>query len=105
MNEKTLKWAEAQSYYYKTLTSPRRILILLVLAKQEMSVGDISTAIGVSMQNTSQHLRLMKNRGLLGSRRDGQTIYYHVTDDKLLDYMGISDCQDRSQDPEFTWKT
>lgn len=90
MNTKTLQWAEAQANLYQAFNHPRRMLILWVLGKQEMSVGEIAAAVETSLQNTSQHLRLMKERGILTCRRDGQTIYYRVADITLLDRLGLS---------------
>jgi ArsR family transcriptional regulator, virulence genes transcriptional regulator len=91
MKEETLYWAEKQARFYQTLTCPRRLLILWALAERELSVGEIASEVGATMQNTSQHLSLMKKRGILDSRRDGQTIYYSVVDHKLLIKMGIPD--------------
>jgi ArsR family transcriptional regulator len=89
MNIKTLQWAETQSQLYQVLTNPRRLLILRALAEREMSVGEIAKLAGTSMQNTSQHLRLMKDRDILTCRREGQTIYYRVADLALLNRLGL----------------
>jgi DNA-binding transcriptional ArsR family regulator len=48
-----------------------------------MSVSDIAAAVNTSLQNTSQHLRLMKDKGILQSRRDGRSIYYRVAANEL----------------------
>jgi DNA-binding transcriptional ArsR family regulator len=56
-------------------------MILWALAREEKAVTAIAQAIDASLQNTSQHLSLMKGAGILESRRDGQTIYYHIADD------------------------
>jgi DNA-binding transcriptional ArsR family regulator len=48
------------------------------LAEHEKSVSEIATRVGASLQSTSQHLRLMRETGILGSRRDGQTIFYFI---------------------------
>ncbi len=53
----------------------KRVLILWVLLEQALSVGEIATAIEASLQTTSQHLRLMEDKGILVSRREGQKIY------------------------------
>jgi DNA-binding transcriptional ArsR family regulator len=55
-----------------------RVLILWALGEREMSVSGIASAIDCSLQNTSQHLRLMKDKGILTSRREGQTRYYRI---------------------------
>jgi DNA-binding transcriptional ArsR family regulator len=52
-------------------------------------VGEIAAAIGTSLQNTSRHLNLMKSAGILSSRRDGQTIYYRLADNNLLETCGL----------------
>lgn len=53
-------------------------MILWALADSELSVGDIAAAAGSSMQNTSKHLRLMKDNGILCSRREANYIFYHI---------------------------
>jgi len=84
MENETLNWAETQARLFQVLTNPRRVLILMALAERERSVGEIAALVGTSMQNTSQHLRIMKKRGFLNSRREGQTIYYCIADLPLL---------------------
>jgi TusA-related sulfurtransferase/DNA-binding HxlR family transcriptional regulator len=74
---------EEQAQIHQIFSNPWRILIVWVLEKQERSVSEIAEEIGTTLQNTSQHLRLMKDRGMLESRRDGQTIYYRITDGDL----------------------
>jgi ArsR family transcriptional regulator len=58
-------------------------LILRSLEEQALSVGDLAEKIGASLQNTSQHLRLMKDKGVLESRRDGQTIFYQIAANEI----------------------
>jgi DNA-binding transcriptional ArsR family regulator len=69
--------------------NPSRVLILWALGERELSVGDISSAIECSLQSTSQHLHLMKDRGILTSRRDGNTIYYRVNYGERLADCGL----------------
>ena len=54
--------------------------------ENEMSVNEIAEAIDASVQNTSQHLRLMKAASILDTRRDGQTIYYRIADTDIGNY-------------------
>jgi DNA-binding transcriptional ArsR family regulator len=63
---------------HRLLANPRRLMIVWLLERKERSVGELAEAIGASLQSTSQHLRLMREHGLLGSRRDGQTVYYMI---------------------------
>jgi DNA-binding transcriptional ArsR family regulator len=60
-----------------------RLKILWFLGKEEKSVSEIADYIGVSMSNISQHLRIMKDRRIVKSRKEGQRIYYRITNDKF----------------------
>jgi len=62
----------------KVFSSTRRVLIVWVLGNEEMAVTEIARSIGSSMQSASQHLRLMKDKGILTSRKDGQAVFYRV---------------------------
>lgn len=78
MDAYVLELARQQAELCKIFGNANRILILWALADQELSVSDIAEAIDSSLQNTSQHLRLMRDKGILASRREGHTIYYHL---------------------------
>lgn len=80
-----IKSAEEQADYCRMFSNASRIRILRVLVNNELSVTDIATKITTSLQNTSQHLRLMKANGFLKTRRDGRTIYYSLTSKIDLD--------------------
>ena len=84
MNSKTRSAAETQSAICSIFGNQYRVLALWTLVDGEMSVGDIAKTIGSSLQNTSQHLRLMKDKGIVDSRRDGQTIYYRIAENDLI---------------------
>jgi DNA-binding transcriptional ArsR family regulator len=86
MRPELLQSAQNRAELCSVFGNPSRVLILWVLGERELSVGDIASAIECSLQNTSQHLHLMKDKGLLISRREGNTIYYRVnSDERLLD--------------------
>ena len=77
--------AESQAAICSVFANAKRVMILWSLADREKSVGQIASAIEASLQCTSQHLNMMKQMGVLDSRRDGQTIYYHVVRDDLVE--------------------
>ena len=60
-----LERAKWQSSLYRIFGNPNRVLILWTLAEGERSVSEVASAIDASLQNTSQHLRLMRARGIL----------------------------------------
>jgi DNA-binding transcriptional ArsR family regulator len=85
MDAQLLERAQQQAEICKIFGSINRILIVWALGDQEMSVGEIAEAIESSLQNTSQHLRLMKDKGILRSRREQHTIYYRVAAHELVE--------------------
>ncbi len=72
-----------QSEVCKTFANPRRLAILDLLKTQELSAGDITRMLGKSKANVSQHLAVMRLRGILKTRRAGTTIYYRMANEKL----------------------
>jgi DNA-binding transcriptional ArsR family regulator len=81
--ESPLISVDEQAELFQLLSNPSRILIMKLLQTQEMSVGEIAERIGATLQNTSQHLRLLKDKGFVEYRRDGQTIYYQLATNLL----------------------
>ena len=71
---------------FSIFSNAKRIQIFWSLDGTEKSVNAIAQAIDSSMQNTSQHLRLMKSRNILESRRNGQSIYYRIADSDIADF-------------------
>jgi len=68
----------------KTLAHPKRLEILTTLGNTEMAAGDISRKMDISQANVSQHLALMRNAGILETRRDGVNIYYRISSPKVI---------------------
>jgi len=85
--------AKMQANFCSVFGNPRRVLILWALANQELSVGEIAENIHASIQNTSQHLRLMKDRGILTTRRNGSTVFYRLVTSQMLEACGLLECK------------
>ena len=81
--------ANQQAEICSIFSNPKRVLIFWALTEKEMSVTEIAEFIDSSAQNTSQHLRLMKEKKILTTRRDGQTIYYRVADNDIGKYCRL----------------
>ncbi len=77
--------AESQAGVCGVFGNAKRVLILWALGEREMSVSEIASTIECSLQNTSQHLRLMKEKDILASRREGQTIYYRIKPNEFME--------------------
>jgi DNA-binding transcriptional ArsR family regulator len=70
--------AEAQAQICGIFSNATRIHILWALADGELSVSDIAAEVDASLQSTSHHLRLMKDKGVLASRRSGRRVRYRI---------------------------
>lgn len=75
---------EIHADFCKTLSHPKRLMILALLAKKETSVGEIAEAIEVPLANVSQHLTVLKSQGLVVARKEGQTVHYSLADPRII---------------------
>lgn len=80
---------EVQSEFCEVFTSPVRIRIMLLLADREMNVGEIAARLEVSLPNLSQHLRLMRDRLCVRCRKEGNNVYYRVSNPLFLEAMSL----------------
>ena len=75
---------ERASRSLKAMSHPLRLKILCTLGDQEISVQDIVTHVGTSQSNISQHLAILRDKGILASRKDANRVYYRVSDARTL---------------------
>lgn len=68
----------------KAISHPLRLKILCVVGADEVCVQDIVDAVGTSQSNISQHLAIMRDKGVLASRKDANKVYYRVGDQRTL---------------------
>jgi ArsR family transcriptional regulator, virulence genes transcriptional regulator len=64
----------------KALSNERRLLVLCQLGAGELSVGALQDRLELSQSALSQHLAVLRDEGVVATRRDGQTIYYRIAD-------------------------
>jgi rhodanese-related sulfurtransferase/DNA-binding transcriptional ArsR family regulator len=69
----------------KALASGRRMELLEVLANGERTVEALASEAGLSVANTSQHLQVLRQGGLVATRRSGTSIFYRLADPAVLD--------------------
>jgi len=69
----------------RALADPKRLCVLERLAAGERSVSDLSREVGCQVPNMSQHLSVLRSAGLVASRRQGSTVFYRLTDIRVLD--------------------
>ena len=76
---------ELQADICQTLANPKRLQIISLLKKGELSVGDMVKAMGIAKANLSQHLSSMRQKGILVARREGTSIYYRLASPKITE--------------------
>jgi ArsR family transcriptional regulator, virulence genes transcriptional regulator len=76
---------ELQADICQTLANAKRLQIISLLKKGELSVGDMVKAMGIAKANLTQHLSSMRQKGILIARRDGTSIYYHLASPKITE--------------------
>jgi len=73
----------------KAMAHPLRLKILCVLGGNEVSVQDIVEAVGTSQSNISQHLAILRDKGVLRARKDANRVFYRVGDERTLQLLGM----------------
>lgn len=68
----------------KAIAHPLRLNILCYLGPEEACVQDIVDAVGTSQSNISQHLAILRDKGVLVTRKDANRVYYRVGDKRTL---------------------
>ncbi len=68
----------------KSIAHPLRLKILCVLGDQEACVQEIVDAVGTSQSNISQHLAILREKGILVTRKDANRVFYRVGDQRTL---------------------
>ncbi len=68
----------------KTISNPNRQAILDNLRDGEMTVTELVNKTGISQANLSQHLSILRSKGVVNTRRDGNNIYYSISNAKII---------------------
>jgi ArsR family transcriptional regulator len=73
----------------KAMAHPLRLKILCLVGQHELMVQDIVEAVGTSQSNISQHLAVMRERGLIASRKDANKVFYRIDDPRILKMIAM----------------
>jgi DNA-binding transcriptional ArsR family regulator len=71
------------------LSDPTRIFILYALSEQSLNVSELTTELGIPQPTTSRHLKVLRERGLVYTERQGTVITYHLADDRVIQAMDL----------------
>ncbi len=73
----------------KSMAHPLRLKILCVLAAEELSVLNIVDYVGTSQSNISQHLAILRNKGVLIARKEANHVYYRINDPQTIKLVAL----------------
>ncbi|MDD4946262.1 MAG: metalloregulator ArsR/SmtB family transcription factor [Gallionella sp.] len=73
----------------KAIAHPLRLKILCVLGEQEISVQDIVEQVGTSQSNISQHLAILRDKGVLSTRKDANRVFYRIGDFRTIKLVSM----------------
>jgi len=73
----------------KSIAHPLRLKILCVVGDHEACVQEIVEAVGTSQSNISQHLAILREKGVLVTRKDANRVYYRIGDARTLQLIGM----------------
>jgi ArsR family transcriptional regulator len=85
------KLYEMQAELCKTLSNPKRLEILDILKiAGEISVNDLADRLGIPKANTSQHLAVLRQAGVVSTRKDGINVYYSLRSEKITEACNLT---------------
>ena len=71
----------------KSISHPIRLKILCLLQDKELTVSEIREEVETSGANISQHLNIMRNQGIISSRKEANFIYNRIADERIIELM------------------
>jgi len=83
------KNAESSAAFLKLLANPTRLLVLCNLIEGERCVGDLEKDLDISQSALSQHLSKMRDEGIVKANRQGQHIFYSISDSNAIEVLNV----------------
>lgn len=77
--KRSLEYFELHAEVCKTFGHPKRLMIISTLRDGEFTVTDISDHTGIDLSNLSQHLHILREKGLVSTRREGTKVHYSIS--------------------------
>ena len=81
--------ADAACRLMKALSNPDRLLLLCQLSQGEKRVGELEELVGIAQPTLSQQLSVLRDEGLVSTRREGKNIYYSVAHPATLEILAL----------------
>lgn len=71
------------------LADPNRILILYTLAENHYNVSALARSIELPQSTVSRHLKVLRERNMVIAQRDGQSVFYSLADDRIIQALDL----------------
>lgn len=80
---------QLEADFCAALSDPTRIFILYALNERSQNVTELTNELGIPQPTTSRHLKVLRERGLVYTKRQGTVITYHLTDPRIIQAMDL----------------
>jgi len=81
---KTMQYYELHAEACKSFGHPKRLFIIDSLRKKELTVSELARITKMDISNLSQHLNILKEKGLLKPRREGTSVFYSLAHPNII---------------------
>ena len=87
--EQLMRKAREASDLLKALSHENRLILLCLLSEKERSVGELEEILSLRQAAVSQQLARLRFDGIVSSRREGKTVFYSISDDKVRSVISV----------------
>ncbi|MBI3175945.1 MAG: winged helix-turn-helix transcriptional regulator [Chloroflexi bacterium] len=81
--------SQLEADFCSALSDPTRILLLYALSEEPRNVTELTTELGIPQPTTSRHLKILRDRGLVQTTRQGTTVTYSLADKRLIQALDL----------------
>jgi DNA-binding transcriptional ArsR family regulator len=71
------------------ISDPNRILLLYAVAEEPRNVNSLAEVVNISQSAASRHLKVLHERGLIQSQRDGAQVFYYLSDQRFIQALDL----------------
>jgi len=80
---------QLEADFCAALSEPTRIFMLYALNERHLNVTELTNELGIAQPTTSRHLKILRERGLVYSERQGTVITYHLADQRIIQALDL----------------
>ena len=80
---------QLEANFCAALSDPTRIFILYALSEGPLNVSELTNELGIPQPTTSRHLKILRDRGLVYTERQGTVITYHLSDPRVTQALDL----------------